>query len=94
MNGSLVYCCTGAEHWTLNYEDPDLNPPLSCKSLGNFLTLHCPSSLSCMKEYLAIESGEDMRTSILRELIAAWLYASQRSQDGIQLKLSARHSFM
>ena len=38
-------------------EIPDLNPHRVLKPWGSFFTLHCSSSLSCINEYLAIESG-------------------------------------
>ncbi len=58
--------------------------------MGKLFTLHCSSLLICVNEYLAIGSGEYLCTSGLRELIAAWLNASQRSRDGIQSNRSAR----
>ena len=51
--------------------------------------IHCSSSLSCMNEYLAIDSGAYMCTNILYASVFAWLVASKRSQDNIQLKKSA-----
>ena len=48
-------------------------------NLGQVLfTPHCSNSLSCMNQLL-----ENICTSSRRELIAAWLNASQRSQDGV-----------
>ena len=39
---------------------------------------------------LAIDSGGYVCTNGSRALIAAWLYASQRSRDGVRLNRSAR----
>ena len=41
--------------------------------------LHYCSSLSCMNEYLAIDSGGYLCTNCLRALFTAWLNAVQRS---------------
>ena len=40
---------------------------------------------SCMNEYLAIGSGGHLCTHNPRSLIAAWLDASNRSQDELRL---------
>ena len=62
---------------------PDLNPLLRCK------TVHCSSFLSCMNEYLAIDSVIFMY-EYLCALIVTWLDASQRSRDGVRLNRSVR----
>ena len=50
---------SGVELRTLDYENPGSNPVLRCLNLGQvFFTLHCSSSLSCINEYLAIDSGD------------------------------------
>ena len=49
------------------------------KTLGKFLTLHCPSSLSCINEYLAIDSGGYVYEQPSRINCNIWLDASQRS---------------
>ena len=52
--------------------------PLS--NLGQVIfILHYCSSLSCMNEYLAIDSGGYLCTNCLRALFTAWLNAVQRS---------------
>ena len=51
-------------------------------------TLHCCSSLSCMNEHLAIDTGECLCTDNICTLIAAWLNASERSWVGIPLNSS------
>ena len=43
--------------------------------------LHCSSSVRCMNEYLAIDSGGYFCTKSLCILIAAWLGASQREVE-------------
>ena len=59
---------------THNQVSPGSNPPLlPFRSFGHFRSLHwCPSWLSCLNEYLAIDSGENVRVWSLR-VIAAWL---------------------
>ena len=52
-------------------EIPRSNPVLPCKTFGNFFILHCSSSLSCMNEYLAIDSGRYLCKNNLHALIAA-----------------------
>ena len=44
-------------------------------------TPRCSSSLSCINEYLAIDSGGYLCTNSFLTLIAAWLKASQGSRD-------------
>ena len=53
-------------------------------------TLHCSSSLRCMNEYLAIDSGGYLCTNTLQALVAPWLDASLRSRDGDRLHRHAR----
>ena len=56
-----------------------------CFRVKPLLRCTCSSSLNCMNEYLAIDSGDYLCTSSFRELIAAWLNVSQRSRDGVRL---------
>ena len=49
----------------------------------------CPSSLSCINEYLDIDSGGHVNESSSR-IIAAWLNVSQRSRIGAGMNRSAR----
>ena len=58
--------------------------------LPSLITPHCHSSLSCINEYLAIQTVVDMWTNSLRAAIAAWLNTSQRSWDGFGMNRSAR----
>ena len=53
------------------------------KSWGSFLSLDCTSSLRCIKEYLALESGGYVYEQPSRINCSIWLDASQRSQDGV-----------
>ena len=53
------------------------------KILGNFFTLHFSSSLSCINEYLAIDSGGYVYEQPSRINCSIWLDASQRSRDGV-----------
>ena len=46
-------------------------------------TLHCSSSLSCINEYLAIDSGGCVNEQHSRINRSIWLDASQRSRDGV-----------
>ena len=50
-------------------EIPRSNPVLPCKTLGKILI---SSSLSCMSEYLATDSGGYLCKNNLHALIAAW----------------------
>ena len=49
------------------------------KSLGNVFTLHCFSLLSCINEYLAIDSGGYVYEQPSHIKCSMWLDASQRS---------------
>ena len=55
--------------------------------LASLITPHGHSSLSCINEYLAIQTVVAMWTNSLRA-IAAWLNASQRSWDGLGMNRS------
>ena len=57
--------------------------------LASLITPRCHSSLSCINEYLAIQTVVDMWTNSLRAAIAAWLNTSQRSWDGLGMNRSA-----
>ena len=59
------------------------------KRFESMFTLHCSSSLSCVNEYLVIDSV-DVYTRSLRAVIAAWLDASQRCWNGVCLSRSVR----
>ena len=47
---------SGVELQTLDYENPGSNPVV-LKPWASFFTLNCSNSLSCINEYLAIDSG-------------------------------------
>ena len=53
------------------------------KILGVFFTLHCSSSLSCIDEYLTIDSGGYVHEQPSRINCSIWLDASQRCRDGV-----------
>ena len=50
---------------------------------SSFSTLHCSSSLSCINEYLAIDSGGYVYEQPSRINCSIWLDASQRGRDGV-----------
>ena len=58
----------------------------SCAAVLNpwvrFFTLHCSSSLSCMNEYLSIDSGGYLYEQSSRINCSIWLDACQRNRDG------------
>ena len=53
------------------------------KPWASVFTLHCSSSLSCINEYLAIDSGGYVYEQPSRINCSIWLDASQRSRDGV-----------
>ena len=53
------------------------------KPWARFFTLHCTSSLSCIHEYLAIDSGGYVYEQLSRIKCSISLDASQRSRNGI-----------
>ena len=84
--GTIAYRLEGR---TLNRENPVSNPG-RFEPLASLITPRCHSSLSCINEYLAIQTVVDMWTNSLRAAIAAWLNTSQRSWDGLGMNRSAR----
>ena len=48
----------------------------------SLLTLNCYSSLSCINEYVAIDSGGYVYEQPSRINCSIWLDSSQRSSDG------------
>ena len=100
-SGDLLYCRslrtspvkrngTGVELQTLDYENPGSNPDCGVKTLGKFFTLHCSSSLSCINEYLVIDSGGYVYEQPSRINCSIWLDASQRSRNGVWVNRSVR----
>ena len=68
----------------LDYENPGSNPVPRClKPLACLFTLYCSSSLSCINEYLAIDSGRYVYEQPLCINCSIWLDASQGSRDGV-----------
>ena len=53
------------------------------KPWASLFTLHCSSLLSCINEYLAIDSGGYVYEQPSRINCTIWLDASQRSRDGV-----------
>ena len=53
------------------------------KPWASFFTLHCSSSLSCINEYLAIDSDGYVYEQPSCINCSIWLDASQRSRDGV-----------
>ena len=53
------------------------------KPLACFFTQSCSSSISCMNEYLAIDSGGYVYEQPSHINCSIWLDASQRSRDGV-----------
>ena len=51
------------------------------KPCASFFTLHCSSSLSCINEYLAIDSGGYVYEQPSRIYCSIWLDASQRRAE-------------
>ena len=82
---------SGVELRTLDYENPGSNPALRYKNVGQvFFTLHCSSSLSCINEYLTIDSGGYVYEQPSRINCSIWLDASQRRRDGVCVNRSVR----
>ena len=55
-----------------------------------FFTLHWSSSLCCINEYLAVDSGGYVCEQPSRIKCSIWLDASQRSRDGVWVNRSVR----
>ena len=60
------------------------------KPWATYFTLHCSSSLSCINEYLAIDSGGCVYEQPSHINYSIWLDASQRSRDGVWVNRSVR----
>ena len=60
------------------------------KPWARVFTLHCSSSLSCINEYLAIDSGGYVYEKYPRINCSIRLDASQRSRDGVLVNRSVR----
>ena len=57
------------------------------KLWASYFTPQCSSSISCMNEYLAIDSGRYLCMNSLRALFATRLDVFQRSRDSVRLKV-------
>ena len=53
------------------------------KPCASIFTLHCFSTLSCINEYLDIDSGEYVYEQSSGINCSIWLDASKRSRDGV-----------
>ena len=53
------------------------------KPWASVFALHCSSSLSCINEYLGIDSGGYVYGKLSRINCSIWLDGSQRSGDGV-----------
>ena len=60
------------------------------KTWASFFILHCSSSLSCINEYLTIDSDGYVYEQPSRINCSIWVDASQRSRDGIWVNRSVR----
>ena len=60
------------------------------KPWASVFTLHCSNSLSCLNEYLPIDSGGYVQEQPSHINCSIWLDASQRSRDGIWVNRSVR----
>ena len=58
------------------------------KAWASFFTPHYSSSLSCLNEYLAIDSGGYVYKQPSRINCSIWFDASQRSRDGVSVNRS------
>ena len=63
---------------------------LPCQINRGQVYSHDTALVYCMTMYLARDSGGYLCTNSLLALMAAWLDASQRDRDGVQLNRSAR----
>ena len=57
---------------------------------ASFSTLHCSSSLSCINEYLAIDSSGYVYEQPSCIYCSIWLDASQRRRDGVWVNRAVR----
>ena len=57
---------------------------------ASFFTLQCSSSLSCLNEYLTIDSGGYVYKQPSHINCSIWLDASQGSRDGVWVNRSVR----
>ena len=77
---------------TRNRESPSSNPPLlPFRRLGIFRSLHRrPSSLSCINEYLAIDSGGNVSDLVLARNCCLARMLPGESENGVGMNRSVR----
>ena len=84
MDKFVLRNSSGVELRTLGLRDPRFK---SCaavlKPWASVFTIHCSSSLSCINQYLAIDSGGYVYKQPSCINCSIWLDASQRSRDGV-----------
>ena len=81
---------SAVERWTRNRDSRGSNPHCFRLNTRAFsFSPRCLSSLSCINEYMAIDSDGNVSVSSLC-IIAAWLNASQRSRVGAGMNRSAK----
>ena len=94
MNECMYVCMWGHDSIPVRRPDSQSREPFfksHCsrfEPLASLITPRCHSSLSCINEYLAIQTVVDMNS--LRAAIAASLNTSQRSWYGLGMNRSAR----
>ena len=66
------------------------SPLLPFRSLGLFVLSTTPSSLGCLNDYLAIDSGENVSEDFARNCCVARILAFKRSRVGVGMNRSAR----
>ena len=83
------FCLSRAQWPRVRVLDSQLRGPgfESCAAVlklgASVFTLHCSSLLSCIKEYLAIDSGGYVYEQPSQINCSIWLDASQRNRDGV-----------
>ena len=77
---------------TRNRESPGSNPPLlPFRRLGIFRSLHRrPCSLSCINEYLAIDSGGNVRDLVLARNCCLARMLPGEAENGVGMNRSVR----
>ena len=81
LNKTRSNCSSAVEFRILKRQRLGSNPLRCCMEAWTFsFSPQCPSSLSCINEYLAIDGGRDASKKSLHAVIAVWLNVSQRSR--------------
>ena len=93
FHSNINFIATVAFGRCSDYENPGSNPEMWFENLGQVVfTVHCSSSLSCINEYLTIDSGGYMYEHPSHINCSIWLNASQRSRNGLWVNMSVRYS--